>query len=127
MIIYRTKSLADRYECTACGTNFSLADLEQDFQHPGLGKFTVSPVLDRCPFCNVRCDFRGAEIKHMPQAKAKDDTLQAEPQHLSRTLTQNCLSASTTVKPQVDWWKVDAWVREFGFPLPVDIINEWIN
>ena len=62
MIIYKTKSLADSYECSACGTVFTLADLERTCQHPGLGKYTVAPTLDRCPFCDAECNYKTARI-----------------------------------------------------------------
>ena len=66
MRIHKTKTLADSYECGSCSTMFRLEDLQRTYNKPGLGKYTVQPDVEECPFCGADLDLELADTIHYP-------------------------------------------------------------
>jgi DNA-directed RNA polymerase subunit RPC12/RpoP len=113
----------DHYECGACSTVFREEDLEFDLHHGELlGKHTYKPEAIECPFC-------GAKVKHNNPQTVKLEPIRKQNgtrekcDMFPRTVTQNCLSATQAIKPQIDWDLFNTWVFHHGLPCPVPTVQ----
>lgn len=66
MKVHKTKTLADKYECSACNTVFRKEDLKRTYNKPGLGKYVYQPDIEECPFCYADLDMETAQIIERP-------------------------------------------------------------
>ena len=117
----------DHYQCGECSTVFREEDLAYDIHHGELlGTHTYKPEAYECPFCGA------AVLNNNPATIDLGDIPSAryhpkECRMIPRTVEQNCISPTMTIKPQIDWEKMDVWFEMHGIPCPVPTAEDLEN